>query len=240
MSDSFQLFTSLRYDPALLDVPALGLAYAGWNCENPSPLYMLDYHRDRMLRAATHWGWDQTIRILAGEQGLRELSESVSKAVAESNTKDTPLRVKLTISKEGVLGTEVSGAAGRSLSSLFPERLPAPGEEVGTSERLPSRDLEFEVVPDRQETGRSEFTHFKTTRREVYDGARQRAGISVQDKKEVLLINHVDGTIMEGSITTPYLWRDGRWVTPPVAPRFSSGEGCGGNDGTTRRWALER
>ena len=36
---------------------------------------------------------------------------------------------------------------------------------------------------------------------------------------------------MEGSITTPYFFRGGEWVTPPAAD--------GGNVGTTRRWALE-
>ena len=36
---------------------------------------------------------------------------------------------------------------------------------------------------------------------------------------------------MEGTFTTPYFFRDGKWVTPA--------ERCGGNLGTTRRWALE-
>ena len=35
---------------------------------------------------------------------------------------------------------------------------------------------------------------------------------------------------MEGSITTPYFWRNGEWLTPS--------EGCGGHLGVTRRWAL--
>lgn len=36
---------------------------------------------------------------------------------------------------------------------------------------------------------------------------------------------------MEGTLTTPYFFRDGRWITPA--------EECGGNRGTTRRWALD-
>ncbi len=43
-------------------------------------------------------------------------------------------------------------------------------------------------------------------------------------------MNH-ENEVMEGSITTPYFWRRGRWVTPP--------ESAGGNIGTTRRYALE-
>lgn len=40
-----------------------------------------------------------------------------------------------------------------------------------------------------------------------------------------------DDEVMEGSITTPYFRRGGRWVTPPAA--------AGGHVGTTRRYALE-
>ena len=36
---------------------------------------------------------------------------------------------------------------------------------------------------------------------------------------------------MEGSITTPYFWRNERWITPATE--------CGGNQGTTRQWALD-
>ena len=36
---------------------------------------------------------------------------------------------------------------------------------------------------------------------------------------------------MEGTITTPYLLRAGEWITPSAQ--------CGGNLGTTRRYALE-
>ena len=38
--------------------------------------------------------------------------------------------------------------------------------------------------------------------------------------------------IMEGSKTTPYFLRDNKWITPARE--------CGGNLGTTRRWALEK
>lgn len=48
---------------------------------------------------------------------------------------------------------------------------------------------------------------------------------------EALLINDA-GEIMEGTITTPYFFREDRWVTPAAR--------CGGNLGSTRRWALER
>ncbi len=40
-----------------------------------------------------------------------------------------------------------------------------------------------------------------------------------------------NGEIMEGSITTPYFLRAREWITPSAQ--------CGGNLGTTRRYALE-
>ena len=47
---------------------------------------------------------------------------------------------------------------------------------------------------------------------------------------EILLRNE-HGEVSEGTVTTPYFWRDGVWITPR--------ESCGGNLGTTRRWALD-
>jgi len=50
---------------------------------------------------------------------------------------------------------------------------------------------------------------------------------------EVLLFNE-SGLITEGSLLTPYFYRNGGWVTPAV-----EGDDVGGQRGTSRRWALE-
>jgi hypothetical protein len=236
-TDSFRLFTSLRYDRRLNDVLALEVAHAGWNHHNESPLYMLDLHRDRLLRAAIHWQWDKAAQILEGEPGLKALSEAILQSVGTDQ--ESPLRVKVSMSKDGQLECEKSPVPETLLWNLFPEDLPAPGVEVKAESRLPSKTPVYEVVIDGYKTGRSEYTHFKTSRREMYDAARRRAGIRLGDNKEVLIVGD-GGKIMEGSTTTPYFWRKGRWVTPPVSSRFSFLDGSGGNDGTTRRWALER
>ena len=66
----------------------------------------------------------------------------------------------------------------------------------------------------------------------MYNYARHCASIqSYQDAKEVLLFNK-DQFIMDGSITTPYFFRDGKWITPHME--------CGGQQGTTRRWAIDQ
>jgi branched-subunit amino acid aminotransferase/4-amino-4-deoxychorismate lyase len=232
----FQIFTSLRYDRELCDVPESELHFAGWNYRNKSPLYMLDFHRDRLLRAAKHWRWDKVIQVLEGESGLQKLSSLILDHVKSKD--EGPLRVRITVSQESEVGCETWPTPKKSLQNLFPKELPAPGVPCG--EGIPSREGVHEVVVDDGGTARSEYTHFKTTRRAMYDTARQRAGIRLGDLKEILIVNQENGCIMEGSTSTPYFWRKGRWVTPPVPSQFSSEEGSGGNDGTTRRWALAR
>lgn len=239
MASNFSLFTSLRFDIKLKQVPSKGLKYAGWNYHNESPLYMLDFHRDRILRAATHWKWDKVIERLSGDEGLTNLAKAAEDAVGPSET--GPFRLRILVTKEGEITFHKFDTPALEIGNFFPESLPAPGSSPGPNQpQVPPR---FTVVVDNVDSSRSEYTHFKTTNRAVYDDARTRAGIgsiSPADRVEVLIVNEEDNTIMEGSTTTPYFWRDGRWVTPPVSAKYSSQDGSGGNDGTSRRWALER
>lgn len=235
MSADFELFTSLRKDVVLERTPDYGPEHAGWNRSHKSPLYMLDYHRDRMLRAATHWNWTAAVDVLQGDNGLQRLADLIEASTAE---KGSPLRVKVILSQDGHLGCEYGLVPAVPLQNLFPRRLPPPGS--ASVEGDPLREDIFQVLPDGELTARSEYTHYKTTKRVMYDVARGRAGIAVTDKKEVLLVNRDDGSIMEGSLTTPWFWRGGRWVTPPVPTVFSLDRGSGGQDGTSRRWAMEK
>ncbi|KAK2045969.1 aminodeoxychorismate lyase [Colletotrichum somersetense] len=236
MPNDFQLFTSLRYEPGLLSVPKCRLADAGWNAKVTSPFYMLDLHRDRMLRAATHWNWTPAIETISGAAGIQRLTEAIESFLAQYG-KESALRVKVLLSSEGKLSCEASSVPAVPLENLFPERLPPPGSSHQAGD--PSEDSPMEVVIDKTETPQSEYTHYKTTKRAMYDAARDRESIAITDRKEVLLVNS-DGNIMEGSLTTPFFWRNGRWVTPPVSTKYSPKNGSGGQDGTTRRWALER
>lgn len=59
-SCDFSLFSSFRYDVRLLSVSennSLGN-------DAPTPIYMLRYHRDRMLQAAEYLGWSQAVDTL--------------------------------------------------------------------------------------------------------------------------------------------------------------------------------
>lgn len=234
--DDFYIFTSLRYDPSLQQVPSRSFEHAGWNYEHVSPFYCLDFHRDRLLRAATHWGWRAAVDSLTGEQGLTKLADSANEFLGTSQL--TPVRLRIIVHAHGTVEFQKFDTAHAAIENLFPSRLPAPEEESGSTEA--GRDVVFTLALDSQAISRSEFTHYKTSKREIYNAARKRAGIAQGERKEVLLINGDDNTIMEGSITSPYFWRNGKWVTPPVSAQVSPSEGSGGHDGTSRRYALEQ
>lgn len=240
MADDFQLISSLRYDPTLVQVPTAGLRHAGWNWAKASLLYLLDYHRDRMLRAATHFGWDAAVEILSGEAGLRRLRDRIMASVGEDQR--SSMKVRVSITRQGELGISTTPVPGTPFANLFPERLPPPewAAESKPGSHIPSKDPVYEILVDDLKATCSEHTHFKTTKRDVYNRARQRAQLGLHDRKEVLLVSDAEGAVMEASTSTPYFWRGGRWVTPPVSPEYSLGTGSGGQAGTSRRWALER
>ncbi|KAM7223382.1 Aminodeoxychorismate lyase [Rhypophila decipiens] len=261
-SPDFEIHTSIRYDPALTAVYSNpDFKHAGWNYLNKSPLYMLPFHRDRLLRAATYFNWEAAITLLSGDQGLETLAQFITTELenksdpnrpatrAATRDQSQPLKLRISVSKSGSLALSTLPLPQTPLKRLFPTFLGVPLmymdihplDPVALSDpfRSPSPDL-YTITLDTSTTKPSEYTHFKTTHRSMYDGARQRAHIDVPSaKKEVLLVSEVDGSIMEGSVTTPYFYKNHKWVTPPVSSQYTSGADSGGNDGTSRRWALE-
>lgn len=253
MDDDFQLFTSLRFDWSMRTVRGSHPEDLGWNSDVSSPIYMLPYHRDRMLRAATHWGWTQAVKTIEGLEGLNKLHSLILDTLQQRlgdrwGPECEPMRVKIVLAGDGNMSLEYSPVPPTTLANLFPTQLPAP-DSHDDPRRFPGEQClgppsltpPYDVYIDTDFTFASEFTHFKTTKREMYNQARKRAGLKLTDTtKEVLIVNRANGSIMEGSLTTPYFWRDGGWVTPRVSKAFGAEDGAGGQDGTTRRWALER
>ncbi|OAA72664.1 Aminotransferase, class IV [Akanthomyces lecanii RCEF 1005] len=234
-TDNFYIFTSVRYDPSLQQVPSRGFQHATWNYNHVSPFYCLDYHRDRLLQAATHWGWQSAIDTLTGDEAVTKLAESANEFLGTSHM--TPVRLRIIVHAHGTFEFQQFDTPDASMENLFPLRLPVPGATPGEMEA--KRSVVYALLRDDTPISRSEFTHHKTSKREVYNEARHRAGIEAGERKEVLMINDQNGEIMEGSITTPYFWRNDRWITPPISAEFSSSLGSGGNNGTSRRFALE-
>jgi 4-amino-4-deoxychorismate lyase len=87
----------------------------------------------------------------------------------------------------------------------------------------------LDVYLDTQPTPTSLFTSTKTTRREVYDEARSRAGIT--PSSDVLLYNS-NNLLTEASIYNVAIYRSSKWMTP------STSTGC--LPGVFRRWLLEQ
>jgi len=244
---NFQLFTSLRYDPLLTSLP---INTELWDKENegPSPFYILPFHRDRMLQSAEHFGWIEAADAIRGPVGFAHLLKKL-KEVINTQSPDS-LRVRVLLSNDGLIAVESSPAAPVTEANLYPKRIPPPKAmtqmkvsprtggalTVGDGDAVhgdPPMVEAWEVIPDTVWTKPSPYTSFKTTNRDMYTAARERAGIKdLKEKKEVLIISDKNGEIMEGSLTSVFFWREGKWTTPPVS--------SGGQIGTTRRWALEK
>ncbi|OJJ48758.1 hypothetical protein ASPZODRAFT_130876 [Penicilliopsis zonata CBS 506.65] len=229
-TSAFQIFSSLRYDPALpAETEQPATAYPD---PRESPYYLLQYHRDRLLNAAREFRWDQAIEFLQQDAG--PLARLLDTHIPDTSK---AWRLRIVVDCNGVCVVEVHPTAPMPPSNLL---VPIPS----LPHRLSSPDDIWRVYVDSASTVPSEFTTHKTTARDGYTAARQRTGIdSPAELAEVLMVNP-EGEIMEGSITTPYfLARNSgsgqesevgltpRWITPPLA--------SGGNAGTTRRYALK-
>ncbi|KAK0121617.1 hypothetical protein ONS95_009904 [Cadophora gregata] len=243
----FQLFSSLRYDPLLLP---LTINTAAWDGEIKffSPFYMLPYHRDRMLQAAENFGWTKAADTIRGTEGFNFLLKKLNEGVDINS--QLPLRVKTLLSHDGEITVESNPVPAVERWTLFPERIPPPsslettmkvspltggaltlGENDVVHGDAPKRQS-WDIIPDPVRTPPSQYTSYKTTSRNMYVSARERVGIKdMAEEKEVLLVSEKNGEIMEGSLTSVYFWRNGKWTTPHVS--------SGGQIGTTRRWAIE-
>jgi 4-amino-4-deoxychorismate lyase len=215
MTSGMTIFTSVRYDPALLhgighdpanDPPSYagfkGLpAHAGFNATTPSALYMLDLHRDRLLNAATHFHFAPAAKLLSGPEGVELLSSQILhglKTTLHSTSLRCPRRAHVSIDEHGHIFVGSSPTPGRAMRNLFPVRLPPPGS-VGTDSAPdePARvedDAWIIVVDATTRVEPSEYTHYKTSRRDIYDHARSHAGISSADRMEVVLVD-TDGNV---------------------------------------------
>jgi hypothetical protein len=245
----FELFTSLRYDPLLTTLPVNTEAWDS-DVKQSSPFYMLSYHRDRLLEAAEHFAWAEIADSLRGPKGFTILLKKLNDGIANLTQSQSPLRVRVLLRHEGSSRIEMNPTTVTTAASLFPNRIPPPKSAaqmkvspltggvltVGDGDAVhgdPPMGEAWDVLPDTQRVKPSLFTSYKTTSRDMYMAARQRVGIhDMAEKKEVLIISEKDGEIMEGSLTSVFFWRNGKWTTPPIS--------SGGQIGTTRRWALEK
>ncbi|KAJ4991610.1 aminodeoxychorismate lyase [Stagonosporopsis vannaccii] len=99
---------------------------------------------------------------------------------------------------------------------------------------------EWKLRLDTAPTPPSPYTLLKTTEREMYDKSRARAlpaNPASSVHREVILFNGVN-EVTEGTLTSLYFYRGGRWVTPPVGvpeafkipPKTNLGHAPSGNE----------
>ena len=106
----------------------------------------------------------------------------------------------------------------------------------------PASAPQWVVRLDTAATPSSPLTQLKTTERGMYNASRDRAlpvNATAPANSEVMLYNEVN-ELTEGTLTSLYLFRGGRWVTPPVgvsSDEFTSGTLKDGNqdEGELRR-----
>ncbi|EPS30064.1 hypothetical protein PDE_05014 [Penicillium oxalicum 114-2] len=223
---SFEIISSLRYDP---DLPRITNGLPNdefYPAPKQSPYYLLSYHRDRLIAAARHFNWESALTFL--QDGLEAFENFMDAAIPD---KAKAWRLRVLVDCHGKGSVEVNPVGALDCWSLLVPSL-----------HKSDPDVIWNVYVDSQSTTPSGFTTHKTTARDDYSAARARAGIkSLAETSEVLLVN-TDGQVMEGSITTVYFRRRGQasddktnkpmWITPPLV--------CGGNAGTSRRYALKQ
>ncbi|RYN38974.1 hypothetical protein AA0114_g11410 [Alternaria tenuissima] len=241
-NNEFQLFTSLRYDPLLLRSDENSRTIL--NFVTPSPFYMLAYHRDRMVEAAQHFDFFEVEKRLKDGKALHdELSRQVQEEIRKTG-KDEAMKLRLLFDTAANLTVEFTPIPAVPLSTLSPPSLDPPNSgtqqhpadtfkpspltggslNLGPSDTLPAATStppappEWKIKLDTEPTPSSPFTLLKTTKREMYDQSRQRAlpdNPAGPAYREVMLYNEVN-ELTEGTLTSLYLFRGGRWVTPPV------------------------
>jgi hypothetical protein len=222
-SDESYIFATVRYDPLLMTSPENQAASFNRRC----PFYLLEHQWTRLQVAnwcTSFYRKGEQQNSTGGPSNFLYGLLSAVKRWKETHPNEHPecLRIKIRSYISGRVTTEIWPLPRIPLSGLFVHTF-------GVPDQLPKS--EWRVVMDAEPTEATESTMYKTSDRFPYGRARAMAGIpTYATPKEVLLFNS-DNAILDGSASTPYFYRDGRWVTPTAA--------SGGLQGTTRRWALE-
>ena len=224
----YKIFSSLRSDKSLSE----GGPQNQDVTSNASPLYMLIYHRERLLQAAQHFQWPNCIAKIQGDQGTLWLQEQMRNADSIIG-KEACCRIRVTLDMHGNIEVEAMPTPRLNRLNLFPTR-EVLDSHLRTTEDKASADLGiiWNVFLDTEATPKSAFTLYKTTSRDMYTTARNRVHIASLASPEEVLMYNLDGEITEASLTSVYVFRHGQWVTP--------GSQCGGQLGVTRRWALDQ
>ena len=142
-SPTFQLFTSIRYDPLLLT--SSENSRPDLNFITPSPFYMLAYHRDRMVEAAQHFDFDRvTLALVDGPALHKELLKRVKEWQAEQGKGDGPLKLRILFDNSANMTVDFLSIPAVPLSTLYPPSLDPPNAAPQTH---PAKKKPFQPSP---------------------------------------------------------------------------------------------
>lgn len=166
---------------------------------------------------------------MPASDGPADLLQDLHSAVQQwhaTHPSESPesLRINYKVYTDGRTTSDIRAIPRIPLSHLFPTNLGHPNDRPD--------EVAWTVSLDCQPTVIGADTMYKTWDRRCYDRARASAKVVTYDERKEVLLYNENGAVMDASITTPYFFRNGRWTTPKTD--------SGGQQGTTRRWALER
>ncbi|KAI5957584.1 ABZ2 [Candida theae] len=215
----FEILATIRYDPSLSKQPP-----TTYKEISHSNIFLLSEHVARL---------DYTFKFfhnLYGTSFDSDISEEflftqIVKSLEQSGkTVDKPYKIRGLFKLNGESLLEIHEAPSRTdlLSGLHEDTLGADDPTL-SNHSDPLRD-ELDVYVSPKSSLISPFTSFKTTKRDVYNEAREILPGLKPGQEEVLLFNS-QKQLMEGSITNVAIKRksDNKWVTPLL----SSGCLCG-------------
>lgn len=231
-----------------------------------SPFYLLHYHVQRLRASAEALDWPGAREFFETGDAIAKFRDILEERVASSQgprATDSPSawRIRVLMDRDGGINADIAQPQplddAEVENTFFPSSFSLEDRPEKEKEREEEREfprtkkqaLPWVVYADTQATHPSHYTRHKTTERTAYAEARSRgvelANLDEKPSPEVeVLLWNPEGEVMEGCITSVYFHRPSHpkpesreeagpvWITPALA--------AGGNDGTTRRYALEK
>ncbi|KAI9512889.1 aminotransferase [Russula earlei] len=217
----YQLVSTIRYDPFILDLP--------WNSAvnyaQPSPFMLLPYHFDRLRSAAAMHEWQDTFASISWT--LFQVTCRCAIQAYDGPAKGGPLKLRLALNRAGTFTTTVIPSSPLTADPILAAHISPSTDRLHRSLGEP-----ITLFLDRAPTSSSIFTATKTTYRNHYAEARARFGLPDAGGTADVLLWNTKGMVTETSVRNIAFFRSGRWVTP------HDSTGC--LSGVMRRWLLEQ
>jgi para-aminobenzoate synthetase/4-amino-4-deoxychorismate lyase len=171
--------------------------------------WLLDLHLDRLMESARYFNFPVCRDGVAGL--LHKETERWKQEQAPGK------RVRLTLACDGRIEIEAATIAKPELQVVFDR-----------ASVIPNTALPKVLLSEEKTDSTSPYLYHKTTHRQLYDRARERA--VEQGFLDVLFCNE-KGEVTEGAISNIFIRKGNKIFTPPVE--------CGLLPGVFRRWVIE-